>query len=154
MIRRYLLLTFLVLPLTAAACGGDDDSSGESPEVTGGGDVTAYCDAMQGYADASSTVDTSSVEAIIADFEELATLQRELAETAPGEVRKAHVALADASDGLVAGLREQDPKTIEEFGAAQETVVADLQEEYGDLVSETADVEEFADEECGIQLRE
>ncbi len=137
----------MILSVALAAIGlagcGDDDSPAE---------LGSYCDRAQAYADATSDINTATVQSVLESFTSAASAARAVADEAPGAVRTPHDHIADAAEALVAGLTERHPQTMEEFGAANDAVIAELDRDYGDLDDDVSEVEEFVTRECGFDL--
>jgi hypothetical protein len=150
LLRPLLAVTFV---LAVAACGSDEDaadepSSTETSEAAGGD----YCDTVAAYIDATSAVDTSTVEAIMSSFDAAAEAARATADAAPDDVAEAHDRLASAAEELVAGLDARDLQTMSDLEAANDELVTELTEKYGDLDQDVQQVEAFATVECDLSV--
>ena len=150
---RLRVVSILLLSLALGACGGGDGDDGDAASVTSstaGDGLEEYCSRGSAYQELTASVDTSSVESILREFPKLPQAARDVAEVAPAEVRVAHDRLATAAEELVTRLQERAPKSLEEFEAAQNEIQPDLEEKFGSLDPETAEVQRFLESECGL----
>lgn len=137
-------------------CGTDSsDNSAEgttSSTSADGSGSEAYCEAIVGYDEATSNVDTSSPAATLQSLQRAADAARAAASAAPTAARSAHDRLASGAEEIIRALKDANPMTMADLVAARASVGPALEAKYGSLEKETASLLETAEEECGLTL--
>ena len=159
--RRSLLVVLCAVLTVSAGCGSDDpesspDSSLGSDGSTSSSETTAstvpadpYCARVATY-EAATNIDVTTVDSTLDGFSAGAAAARAIVAVAPPEVREAHHRLATGAEALVTRLSEAAPETVDALTAAAAEISAQLETEMGDLTAETAAVQAFAQERCGL----
>ena len=149
MLPRPLATCWCALIVTATWAVGGCAGGGEADRDAVG--LSEYCRRSQAYIDATA-VDEATVQTLIEGFAAAAEAARAVADVAPPEVRTAHGRIASLAEDLVKGITDRDPRTIEEFDAADEEIGQRLEETYPNLDEDVEHAQTFALRECDLSI--